>query len=54
VSARLLGGARAGVLSVGPNVWKLGFTSLFTDVSADVVSSILPLYFVLHLGFSPL
>ena len=45
--------ARAGALGVAPNVWKLGFTSLFTDVSSEMVSSILPLYFVLHLGFSP-
>jgi len=43
-----------GVLGVEPNVWKLGFTSLFTDVSAEMVSSILPLYFVIYLGFSPL
>jgi predicted MFS family arabinose efflux permease len=44
----------SGVLGVEPNVWKLGFTSLFTDVSAEMVSSILPLYFVVYLGFSPL
>jgi MFS family permease len=44
----------AGVLGVEPNVWKLGFTSLFTDVSAEMVSSILPLYFVIYLGLSPL
>ena len=43
-----------GVLGVEPNVWKLGFTSLFTDVSAEMISSILPLYFVVYLGFSPL
>ena len=43
-----------GVLGVEPNVWKLGFTSLFTDVSAEMISSILPLYFVIYLGFSPL
>jgi len=47
-------GAVSGVLGVAPNVWKLGFTSLFTDVSAEMVSSILPLYFVIYLGFSPL
>ena len=43
-----------GALGVEPNVWKLGFTSLFTDVSAEMVSSILPLYFVIYLKFSPL
>ncbi len=42
------------MLGVEPNVWKLGFTSLFTDVSAEMVSSILPLYFVIYLGLSPL
>lgn len=43
-----------GVRGIEPNVWKLGFTSLFTDVSAEMISSILPLYFVIYLGFSPL
>jgi len=43
-----------GVLGVEPNVWKLGLTSLFTDISAEMISSILPLYFVIYLGFSPL
>lgn len=41
-------------LAVHPTVWKLGFTSLLTDVSSEMVSSILPLYFVLYLHFSPL
>jgi MFS family permease len=41
-------------LAVSPTVWRLGFTSFFTDVSSEMVSSILPLYFVLHLHFSPL
>jgi len=54
LSVRLRDGEATGVLAVEPNVWKLGFTSLFTDVSAEMVSSILPLYFVIHLGFSPL
>lgn len=47
-------GAVPGALGVAPNVWKLGFTSFFTDVSAEMVSSILPLFFVIFLGFSPL
>ncbi|MFI5090924.1 MAG: MFS transporter [Terriglobales bacterium] len=46
--------AVSGVRGIEPNVWKLGFTSLFTDVSAEMISSILPLYFVIYLGFSPL
>ena len=45
---------RPGQLAVDPNVWRLGFTSFFTDISSEMVSSILPLYFVLHLRFSPL
>lgn len=47
------GEVRAKASAVTPNVWKLGFTSLFTDISAEMVASILPLYFVLHLGFTP-
>jgi len=47
-------GAASGALGVAPTVWKLGFTSFFTDVSAEMVSSILPLFFVIYLGFSPL
>lgn len=39
---------------VSPVVWGLGITSLLTDVSSEMVSSILPLYLVLHLHLSPL
>ncbi|MFZ0828981.1 MAG: MFS transporter [Verrucomicrobiia bacterium] len=35
-------------------VWALGFTSLLTDVSSEMVASILPVYLVLYLGISPL
>jgi MFS family permease len=35
-------------------VWCLGATSFFTDVSSEMVSSILPIYLVLHLHLSPL
>ena len=42
------------ILSVSSVVWRLGYTSFFTDVSSEMVSSILPVYFVLHLHFSPL
>jgi MFS family permease len=35
-------------------VWSLGFTSLLTDISAEMVNSTLPAYLVLHLHLSPL
>jgi MFS family permease len=44
----------SGAARVPSTVWKLGFTSLLTDVSAEMVSSILPLYLVIYIGFSPL
>jgi len=39
---------------VPPNVWGLGLTSLFTDASSELVTSVLPLYLVVHRGLSPL
>jgi MFS family permease len=39
---------------VGRTVVYLGLTSLFTDISSEMVSTVLPLYLVLYLGFSPL
>ncbi|HEX2416410.1 MAG TPA: MFS transporter [Thermoleophilaceae bacterium] len=36
------------------NVVLLGFTSLLTDVSAEMVTAVLPIYVVLQLGASPL
>jgi MFS family permease len=36
------------------NVWFLGLTSMFTDVSSEMVASVLPLYFTLFFGFGPL
>lgn len=39
---------------VRPTVWFLGLTSLLTDVSSEMVTSVLPLYVVLHLGMTPL
>lgn len=39
---------------MSPNVWFLGVTSLFTDLSSEMVASVLPLYLVVQLGFSPL
>jgi MFS family permease len=38
---------------VAPNVWFLGATSLLTDLSSEMVVSVLPLYLVVQLGFSP-
>jgi MFS family permease len=42
-----------GRLRVSSTVVFLGLTSLFTDISSEMVSAILPLYFVFHLGFTP-
>ena len=42
------------IRDVSPTVWKLGLTSLFTDISSEMVNSLLPVYVVLHLHMSPL
>jgi MFS family permease len=42
------------VLAVSPVVWSLGFTSLLTDISTEMVNSALPVYLVLHLHLSPI
>ena len=39
---------------ITPTVWRLGYTSMLTDVSSEMVKSILPVYLVLHLHLSPL
>lgn len=39
---------------VSRTVILLGLTSLFTDISSEMVTTILPLYLVLTLGFTPL
>jgi len=39
---------------VSPIVWKLGWTSFLTDISSEMVNSVLPVYLVLHLHLSPL
>jgi MFS family permease len=41
-------------LRISPVVMSLGFTSLLTDVSSEMVNSLLPVYVVLHLHLSPL
>src|SRR5687768_16680688 len=39
---------------VSRTVWALGLTSLLTDISSEMIASVLPVYLVLHLGMSPL
>lgn len=39
---------------MGPNVWALGITSLVTDISSEMVTSVLPLYVVIHLQMTPM
>jgi len=47
-------GWSAGLLREVPrNVLLIGLTSCLTDVSSEMITSILPLYLVAHLGFSP-
>jgi predicted MFS family arabinose efflux permease len=50
----LRAGLRRGWSGVGTTVWFLGVTSLLTDVSSEMIASVLPLYVVLHLRLSPL
>jgi MFS family permease len=40
--------------AVAPNVWYLGLTSLLTDISSEMIVSVLPMYLVLELNVSPL
>jgi MFS family permease len=47
-------GNRAPRRAVGSAVLLLGLTSLFTDVSSEMVSAILPVFLFSYLGFSPL
>ena len=35
-----------------PTVWALGFTSLFMDVSSELIHGLLPLFLVVNLGAS--
>lgn len=50
----LLRARRGGALRVGRTVVLLGICSLLTDVSSEMVATVLPLYLVATLGFSPL
>lgn len=55
-------GADAGAADAGTgagwrvpaNVWGLGVTSLLTDISSEMIVSVLPAYLVLTAGFAPL
>ena len=51
--ARCGAGGGLGWRHVRGNVWALGFTSLFTDVSSEMVGTVLPVYLVLYLGLTP-
>jgi MFS family permease len=53
-SGRQATGWRRKLPKVSPTVWALGVTSLLTDISSEMIASILPMYLVLHLGMSPL
>ncbi len=46
--------ARAARWAVAGNVIALGFTSLFTDISSEMVATVLPVYLVVQLGMTPL
>ena len=51
--ARRDAGGGFGWRQVSGTVWALGFTSLFTDVSSEMVATVLPVYLVLYLGLTP-
>lgn len=53
---RSSGGAKRSrrIRDVSPVIWGLGITSFLTDISTEMVGSILPVYLVLHLHLSPL
>lgn len=54
--ARVFSRARPGPTKprISPVVWSLGLTSFFTDISSEMVSSVLPIYLVAYLHLSPL
>src|SRR5262245_7206468 len=47
-------GGSAAPMVISPVVLSLGLTSLLTDISSEMVNSLLPVYVVLHLHLSPL
>jgi MFS family permease len=50
----LQGLRRMRLAGIGANVYFLGLTSMLTDVSSEMVASILPIYFVFSMGLTPL
>lgn len=53
-SARAVGQASTVKQRIARTVWLLGLVSLFTDISSEMVSSVLPIYLLLHLELTPL
>src|SRR5919198_5027165 len=53
-AAAAVGGFRLRIAGVKRNVVNLGLTSLFTDISSEMVSTVLPLYLVFFLRLTPL
>jgi MFS family permease len=51
--ARKRKGSGGWVPAVSRTVWTLGFTSMFTDISSEMVASVLPMYLVVQLGLQP-
>ena len=39
---------------IGPTVFLLGLTSMITDISAEMITTVMPIYVVFQLGMSPL
>jgi MFS family permease len=39
---------------ISPNVFALGFTSMFTDISSEMVNAVVPIYLTFQLGFGAL
>src|SRR5437773_9392896 len=46
-------GFKLRIAGVSRNVVNLGLTSLFTDISSEMVSTVLPLYLIFFLKFTP-
>ncbi|NJM42335.1 MAG: MFS transporter, partial [Anaerolineae bacterium] len=53
-SKRKLIASRLTWLNISPTVLALGFTSLFTDISSEMVSTTLPIYLATVLRLAPL
>jgi MFS family permease len=51
---RLQGMRLTRLSGIAANVWFLGLTSLLTDISSEMVTAILPIYFLFAMGMTPL